>query len=84
MQASRPKTLVAAFTPVLVGGALAFHDGLLSIINSSVALLCAFLIQIGTNFANDYFDFVKGTDTVERIGFERATSAGLIKPKKHA
>ena len=47
-----------------------------------VALLCAFLIQIGTNFANDYFDFVKGADTDERIGFTRATAAGLIPPKR--
>ena len=48
---------------------------------TSVALICAFLIQIGTNFANDYFDFIKGADTDERIGFERATATGLIAPK---
>jgi 1,4-dihydroxy-2-naphthoate octaprenyltransferase len=40
------------------------------------------LIQIGTNFANDYFDFVKGSDTDERIGFRRATAAGLTTPKQ--
>lgn len=79
--ASRPKTLVAAFTPVIVGASLAFHDGSIVFTNTFIALLCAFLIQIGTNFANDYFDFIKGADTKERIGFTRATSAGLIPPK---
>ena len=48
---------------------------------TAVALFCAFAIQIGTNFANDYFDFVKGADTNDRLGFERATAAGHIKPE---
>jgi 1,4-dihydroxy-2-naphthoate octaprenyltransferase len=81
VDAARPKTLAAAFVPVLVGASIAFNDGLINWTATSVALVCAFLIQIGTNFANDYFDFVKGADTDERIGFERATSAGLIAPK---
>ena len=81
IDASRPKTLAAAFTPVLIGASIAWNDGSFSTIATSFALVCAFLIQIGTNFANDYFDFIKGADTEERIGFTRATSAGLIKPK---
>ncbi|MBO6534715.1 MAG: 1,4-dihydroxy-2-naphthoate polyprenyltransferase [Balneolaceae bacterium] len=81
VQAARPKTLAAAFTPVLIGAAIALHDGAFQAIVTFVALWCAFLIQIGTNFANDYFDFIKGADTDERIGFERATAAGLIAPK---
>ncbi|WP_322571770.1 hypothetical protein [Rhodohalobacter sp.] len=52
-------------------------------ISTLVALICATLIQIGTNFANDYFDFVKGSDTDERIGFRRATAAGLMLPQTH-
>lgn len=78
IEAARPQTLAAAFVPVLVGAGLALHDNLFDWIPSLVALVCAFLIQIGTNFANDYFDFVKGADTEERIGFERATALGLI------
>lgn len=78
IEAARPKTLAAAFVPVLVGAALAFHDNSFNGLPSFVALVCAFLIQIGTNFANDYFDFVKGADTEERVGFERATAKGLI------
>lgn len=76
--AARPQTLAAAFVPVFVGATLAFHDGVLDLFPSLVALICAFLIQIGTNFANDYFDFKKGADTDDRIGFERATAKGLI------
>ncbi|MCC5925160.1 MAG: 1,4-dihydroxy-2-naphthoate polyprenyltransferase [Bacteroidetes bacterium] len=80
-QASRPKTLAAAAVPVIVGSALAFSDGFFDLIPALFALICAMLIQIGTNFANDYYDFVKGADTVDRIGFERATSSGKIAPK---
>lgn len=78
INAARPQTLTAAFVPVLVGAALAIRDNSFNWIASGVALICAFLIQIGTNFANDYFDHIKGADTEERIGFERATAAGLI------
>lgn len=78
ISAARPQTLPAAFVPVFLGTTLAIHDYVFDIIASLVALLCAFLIQIGTNFANDYFDFKKGADTSERIGFERATASGHI------
>ncbi len=78
IDAARPKTLAAAFVPVLVGAVLAANDGALHWPATIVAMACAFLIQIGTNFANDYFDFVNGADTDERIGFERATARGLI------
>ena len=81
VDAARPKTLAAAFAPVLVGASIAWYHTSFSLLNSLFALLCAFLIQIGTNFANDYFDFVKGADTEDRIGFTRATSAGFVSPK---
>lgn len=80
IEAMRPKTLAAAFVPVLIGGSLAYgHDQFLWI-PTTIALVCAFLIQIGTNFANDYYDFKKGADTPNRIGFTRATASGLIAP----
>lgn len=82
IEAARPQTLAAAVTPVVVGASLAFQSELLNWTNTTVALICAMLIQIGTNFANDYFDFVKGSDTDERIGFRRATAAGLTTPKQ--
>lgn len=80
LSAARPQTLSAAFVPILLGASLAWNHGLFRWDTSAVALLCAFLIQIGTNFANDYYDYLKGADAVGRVGFTRATTAGLITP----
>ncbi len=81
INAARPKTLWAAVAPVLIGSAMAFSDDKFHWLSAMVALTGALLIQIGTNFANDYFDFKKGADTGDRLGPVRATEAGLIKPK---
>ncbi len=80
LSAARPKTLPAAAAPVIVGCGLAMGDGAFSLVPSLAALLGALLIQIGTNYANDYYDFVKGTDTAARLGPTRATQAGLVTP----
>lgn len=79
--AVRLKTLPAAISPVILGSALAFHDKTFSIIICIVTLLAAVLIQIGTNFANDVFDFYKGADREDRLGPVRVTQAGLIQPQ---
>lgn len=76
--ASRPKTLPAALGPVLVGSALAFQARHFQWLPALLCLLFALLIQIGTNFANDYYDFIKGADTEERQGPKRMTASGLI------
>ena len=47
-----------------------------------LTLLGALLIQIGTNICNDYYDFLKGADTPERVGPLRVTQAGLLKPEQ--
>ncbi len=80
--ASRPKTLPAAISPVIIGTAMAFYDGRLHILSALLAAAGALLIQIGTNFANDYFDFFKGVDDKDRLGPLRATQAGLVDPQK--
>lgn len=79
--AIRPRTLPAAIAPVLIGTAMAYGDGAGHSISALAALAGALLIQIGTNLANDYFDFKKGADTEERVGPVRVTHAGLIRPK---
>lgn len=78
--AARPKTLPAAVGPVLVGAALAFAHGQFAWGPALACLACALLLQIGSNFANDYFDFFRGADTSERLGPTRVTSAGLLSP----
>jgi 1,4-dihydroxy-2-naphthoate octaprenyltransferase len=78
--AARPRTLTAAAAPVLVGTGLAAHDGVLAVLPATAALLGALLIQVGTNLANDYYDFMRGGDTADRVGPVRVTQAGLIAP----
>lgn len=76
----RPRTLPAAVAPVLVGSALARHDGAFDAAAAALCLGFALLVQIGTNFANDYYDFVHGADTAARVGPRRAVAAGLVTP----
>lgn len=78
--AARPRTLGAAAAPVIMGTALAASAGGAHFFSALAALLGALLIQIGANFANDYYDFVKGADTVDRVGPTRATQAGWVTP----
>lgn len=79
--AARPQTLPAAVTSVVVGSAAAFAAGSFRWLPFLAALAGALLIQIGTNLANDYFDFRKGADTAERLGPVRVTQAGLLAPE---
>ena len=78
--AARPKTLPAAAVPVLVGTAIAAQSARLDPLVFVATLAAALLIQIGTNFANDYSDFVSGADNAGRIGPVRASQGGLIPP----
>ncbi|MFB6102895.1 MAG: 1,4-dihydroxy-2-naphthoate polyprenyltransferase [Haloplanus sp.] len=78
MLAARPQTLPAAAAPVVVGTGLAVGEGVVHPPAALAALIGAALIQIGTNFANDYYDAVKGADTDDREGFTRVTQSGLI------
>ena len=80
--ASRPKTLLAAVVPVMVGSALAVSMNKFFLPYSLVALLCSVLIQVGTNFTNDLYDYFKGSDTVKRKGPRRVLASGLISVKE--
>ena len=82
MLATRPRTLPAAVSPVMVGTAMAVADGKFEFMPAFAALLGALLLQIGVNLANDYFDFKKGIDTSERLGPVRVTQSGLISPDR--
>lgn len=84
--ASRPKTLTAALSPVLIATALAWRHPAESMCTEAfwlIAVLCllfAGLMQIAANFINDYYDFMKGTDGEDRLGPERACAQGWITP----
>jgi len=78
--AARPKTLWASISPVIIGTALAYESGKVHWLSAIIALFGAILIQIGTNFANDYFDHTRGADTKDRLGPQRMTQAGLVTP----
>jgi len=80
LMAARPQTLPAGGAPVVIGVALAVADGVFALLPAVAALVGAVLIQIGTNFANDYYDAVNGADTEDREGFTRVTAGGLIEP----
>ncbi|MFN5310536.1 MAG: 1,4-dihydroxy-2-naphthoate polyprenyltransferase [Candidatus Kapaibacterium sp.] len=76
--AIRPKTLPAGILPVMVGSAAAYHDNGFAVIPALIALVCAILIQILTNFINEIYDFRKGADTAERLGPLRTVANGII------
>lgn len=80
MLAIRPRTLPAAAAGVIMGSALAWRDGFFRLDAALTCLLTALLLQIGSNLANDVFDFERGTDTAERLGPVRVTQAGLLRP----
>ena len=70
---ARIKTLPAAISPVLIGTSYAEQ---ITWINAALALIVALFLQIAVNYANDYFDGIKGTDQ-NRIGPIRLVASGL-------
>ena len=78
----RLRTLPAAVIPVMVATALAAAHNHANYAKAAICLVFALLVQIGTNLANDYFDFIKGADSAMRVGPRRAVEAGLIAPRR--
>ncbi|WP_053544092.1 1,4-dihydroxy-2-naphthoate polyprenyltransferase [Corynebacterium deserti] len=80
-QGARPHTWANAFAPVIAGsGVAAFHDGFVWW-KALLALIVAWALIIGVNYANDYSDGIRGTDE-DRTGPLRLTGSGLAAPKK--
>ena len=79
IEAARPRTLPAAVAPVLVGTAAASRPvAELSWVRFVLALLVALSLQVAVNYANDWFDGVKGVDRADRLGPRRAVASGLV------
>lgn len=77
MKATRPKTLIASVSPILIGTAMAIGKGEFHLWVFFFTLLTGLGIQISTNVINDLYDFLKGADTTSRKGPLRITQAGL-------
>ena len=73
-----PRTLPLAFASIIIGSALAYWAGKFDLITTLLAFITTILLQVLSNFANDYGDHVKGSDTAERIGPLRAIQYGAI------
>jgi 1,4-dihydroxy-2-naphthoate octaprenyltransferase len=82
LRGARPRTLVASVCPVLVGTAVAASDGRLVVWRALAALVVSVAIQVGVNYANDYSDGVRGTDTPARVGPVRLVASGLASPAR--
>jgi 1,4-dihydroxy-2-naphthoate octaprenyltransferase len=80
---TRPRTLPAAVVPVLTGSGVAAGYDKFSLWRAALALLVALALQIGVNFANDYSDGVRGSDSAERrVGPMRLVGSGLASPQQ--
>lgn len=82
VSAARLRTLPLSVSGILVGSAIAAAENAFSYVIFSLALATTLGLQILSNFANDYGDFVKGTDNEERVGPQRALQSGIISQKE--
>ena len=80
--ATRPATLAASVSPVLLGTAVALHDGRARLGPGLLALVVGIGMQLGVNYANDYSDHQRGADSPRRIGPLRAASSGIVPPEQ--
>lgn len=76
---ARPRTLPAAVVPVAVGSGVAAGYGQFFLWHAALALVVALALQVGVNFANDYSDGIRGTDS-QRAGPVRLVGSGLARP----
>jgi 1,4-dihydroxy-2-naphthoate octaprenyltransferase len=75
---ARPRTLGAGLVPVVVGAAAA--DRFIAW-RFAAAALVALALQIGVNYANDFFDGTRGVDTADRLGPPRLVASGVASPR---
>ena len=78
ISAARPRTLPLALSCILMGSFLAAYAGKFDWIIFGLACLTTILLQVLSNFANDYGDTQNGADSSERVGPSRAVQTGEI------
>jgi 1,4-dihydroxy-2-naphthoate octaprenyltransferase len=81
VEAARPRTMPASLAPVLVGTAAGAESHGILWLRFGLVIVVALAVQIAVNYANDYFDGVRGVDTVQRAGPRRAVASGLVTPR---
>jgi 1,4-dihydroxy-2-naphthoate octaprenyltransferase len=81
VEAARPRTLPASLAPVLVGTAAGAEPHGIVWGRFVLVVVVALAVQVAVNYANDYFDGVRGVDTVQRAGPRRAVASGLVTPR---
>ncbi|CAM4298513.1 1,4-dihydroxy-2-naphthoate polyprenyltransferase [Nocardiopsis rhodophaea] len=79
---ARPRTLPSSIVPVAVGTGVAVGVGAPVWWKALLAMVVALALQVGVNYANDYSDGIRGTDTEERVGPVRLTAARLAPPRQ--
>ena len=78
LSAFRLRTLPLAFSCIIMGSGLAYAADQFNLTVFVLALITTLFLQILSNLANDYGDFIKGTDNNERVGPDRTLQSGLI------
>jgi len=81
IEAFRLRTLPLALSNTIIGSCLAAADDKFRWPIFGLAALTTIMLQIMSNLANDYGDFVNGKDTAERIGPKRMVQSGEITPR---
>ncbi|MFN8232656.1 MAG: hypothetical protein U0V56_04025 [Actinomycetota bacterium] len=76
---ARPRTLGVGLVPVAVGASAAGH---VTAWRLAAAVLVAMGLQVGVNYANDFFDGIRGVDSHERLGPPRLTQSGAASPRR--
>ena len=82
LQITRPGTLAAASSPVLIGLITVAWTFPIYLLTAIVTLIASLSLQIASNFINDYYDYKKGTDKAGRVGFKRALAENLVTLKQ--
>lgn len=79
-QLTRPHTLTATFSPVILGTVLAMFDVKINALMFIVMIVCCLCLQIATNLFNEYYDFKRGLDTADSVGIGGALVRHGTKP----
>ncbi|NJW51406.1 1,4-dihydroxy-2-naphthoate octaprenyltransferase [Salinimicrobium oceani] len=82
LSAARLRTLPLSISGILVGSSIAVAQEKFNAVIFALAIATTLGLQILSNFANDYGDFVKGTDNEDRVGPQRTLQSGLITRKE--